>query len=95
MKAELITRMKSVSEDGIIEVTIWRVPQPVAPSTHDFKYSLVYVKNGVRVVGFDNERGKGDHVHLDGAEFPYRFVSLAQLGEDFMAEVAARRERSK
>jgi hypothetical protein len=28
----------------------------------------VYSLNGVRVVGFDNERGKGDHCHLDGGE---------------------------
>jgi len=37
------------------------VPTPVPPTTHGFKYRLVYIVNGVRVVGFDNERGKGDH----------------------------------
>jgi len=44
------------------------------------------------VVGFDNERGKGDHVHLDGTEVPYAFTSVEQLIEDFIAAVAARRE---
>lgn len=59
---------------------------------HNYKYSAVYVRDGIRVVGFDNERGKGDHCHLDGAEMPYTFVSVAQLIEDFIAAVAARRE---
>jgi len=51
----------------------------------------VYVVNGERVVGFDNERGKGDHCHLDGKERPYRFTTVEQLVEDFIAAVAARR----
>lgn len=50
-----------------------------------------YVVDGVRVVGFDNERGKGDHCHLDGMEVPYTFTGVEQLIEDFIAAVAARR----
>jgi hypothetical protein len=92
MKAELVTQFRSDTEDGVIQVTIWKVPEPVPPSEHGFKYRLVYVRNGQRVVGFDNERGKGDHCHLDGKEFPYTFISLEQLGEDFSAEVSKRKE---
>jgi hypothetical protein len=51
----------------------------------------VYVVDGVRMVGFDNERGKGDHCHLDGVEVPYAFTGVDQLIEDFIAAVAARR----
>ena len=37
MKAELITRFKSVAEDGgVMELVIWRVPRPVPPAEHDF-----------------------------------------------------------
>ncbi|ULX56401.1 peptidylprolyl isomerase [Ectothiorhodosinus mongolicus] len=43
-------------------------------------------------MGFDNERGKGDHFHLDGKEYPYQFISVEQLTEDFISAVAARRE---
>jgi predicted transcriptional regulator len=32
-------------------------------------------------VGFDNERGKGDHCHMDGKELPYKFTSVGQLSE--------------
>ena len=92
MKAELITRFKSVAEDGgVTELVVWRVPQPVPPSGHGCKYRAVYAVDGVRVIGFDNERGKGDHCHLDGTEVPYTFVSVEQLVEDFIAAVAARR----
>ena len=34
-------------------------PQPVPPATLGDKYRAAYAA-GVRVVGFDNERGKGD-----------------------------------
>ena len=59
---------------------------------HDYKYRAVYALDGVRVVGFDNERGKGDHCHLDGQDLPYRFSSVEQLVEDFIAAVDARRK---
>jgi len=38
-------------------------------------------------VGFDNERGKGDHFHLNDAEYPYTFIGIDPLIEDFLAEV--------
>ncbi len=84
---------KDVTPAGaILEGVVWKVPAPVPPTEHGYKYSAVYVIDGIRVVGFDNERGKGDHCHLDGVEMPYTFVSVAQLIEDFIAAVAARRE---
>lgn len=88
MKAELITSHKSVDETGgTIHWVIWRVPHSIPPSTHEFKYRLVYVKDGRRIIGFDNERGKGDHMHLGQREFKYSFTTIAQLIEDFIAEV--------
>ncbi|NBQ08437.1 MAG: hypothetical protein EBU47_02900, partial [Betaproteobacteria bacterium] len=67
MSATLVTRFKNINADGsILEVVVWRLPRPLAPSTHPYKYRAVYAVGGVRIVGFDNERGKGDHCHLDG-----------------------------
>ena len=92
MKARFITRIKNITTDGaILDVVIWRVPKPVPPTEHGYKYSAVYFVQGVRVVGFDNERGKGDHCHLDGIEVPYVFQTVEQLIEDFIAAVDARR----
>ncbi len=93
MKAQKITEHKSIEADGsIIQFVIWKVPTPVLPTEHGFKYRLVYIKNGERVVGFDNERGKGDHMHLDGGEYPYQFQTIDQLIEDFLSEVEKRRQ---
>lgn len=93
MAAQLITRFKNITPDGgVIELVVWKVPQPVPPTQHGYKYRAVYALQGVRVVGFDNERGKGDHCHLDGTEVPYVFTSVEQLIEDFIAAVATRRE---
>jgi hypothetical protein len=77
----------------LLELVVWRVAQPVLPSEQGFKYRAAYVVDGVRVVGFDNERGKGDHCHLRGAGKPYHFISVSQLVEDFIAAVDAARSK--
>ncbi|MFO8154469.1 MAG: toxin-antitoxin system TumE family protein [Pseudomonadota bacterium] len=88
MKARLITRYRDVTPEGnLIEMVIWRVPQPLSPCRHDFKYRLAWVVDGVCRIRFDNERGKGDHCHVDGTEWTYRFVDVATVVEDFIAEV--------
>jgi len=89
MKARLIYReRRSLKEGGFIEQVIWQVPQPVPPCTHAYKYRLVYILNGMRVVGYDNERGKGDHKHFGGREYPYTFIGAVQLLDDFLNDVA-------
>lgn len=92
MPAELVTRFKNITPEGdVIELVIWKVPTPVPPTEHGYKYRAVYSVRGIRIVGFDNERGKGDHCHLDGKQHPYAFLNVDQLIEDFIAAVEARR----
>jgi hypothetical protein len=67
------------------------VPQAVPPSAHRFKYRLVYIIDGARVVGYDNERGKGDHRHIAGTETAYRFIDVPTLWADFWADAEAHR----
>ena len=94
--AELIFEGKQVLEDGsIIEMRIWRVPSPVPPSTHTFKYSLFYGRPGELIVLFDNERGKGDHRHIVEVEGAYRFETPEQLIDDFKAAVRAARKEER
>jgi len=89
MKAELIyCERRSLSAHGFIEQVIWKVPEPVPPCAHSYKYRLVYILNGIGVVGYDNERGKGDHVHWGGREHAYTFVNADQLIDDFLNDVA-------
>jgi hypothetical protein len=88
MKAELLLRQRIDYDDGaIVEMVLWRVPTPVAPSIHTLKYSLFYGRPGVRELGYDNERGKGDHRHFRGAETAYAFTGVEQLVADFWSDV--------
>jgi hypothetical protein len=92
MKAQLLFRQRIDYDDGaIVEMVIWRVPAPVPPSGHGLKYSLFYGRPGIREVGYDNERGKGDHRHFRGKETAYAFRSPEQLMDDFWSDVRALR----
>lgn len=93
-KAVLLLHRKRHYDDGAIsELKLWLVPAPVAGSVHRLKCSLFYGYPGGRVVAYDNERGKGDHRHLNGAEEPYRFETLDKLLADFAADAAALRTK--
>lgn len=97
MKATLLIRRRvAFGNHDFAELVVWRVPEPVPPTTHGLKYRLVYIVDGRRVVGFDNERGKGDHRHDGEAEQPYPFSGVEQLVADFLEAVAAwRRDHGK
>ena len=88
MNAQLLVRAKEVRDDGcIVEIVIWRVPEPVAPCTHPYKYRLYFGAPGSCRVRYDNERGKGDHRHTPDGEHGYEFASLDQLLADFQRDV--------
>jgi len=90
-KAEaLFAERRELASGHVIEMRIWRVPEPVPPSTHGLKYSLYFGKPGQRLVGYDNERGKGDHRHYGERQEPYAFTTVEQLVADFLADVRAR-----
>lgn len=87
MRATLLFHDKKRDELGnIMETKIWRVSVN-EHTPHGFKYSLAYVVNGVRVVGYDNEREKGDHRHIAGQELPYHFTTPESLLQDFRADM--------
>ena len=88
MKAMLAFHDKQVLPDGaIVEMKIWQVGAPLRGSTHTLKYSLYYGKDNKRLVGYDNERGKGDHRHTEDGQERYVFTSVEQLIADFLADV--------
>jgi hypothetical protein len=88
MKAELVIRERLIFPDqSLVEMVVWREPTPVSPTKHGFKYRLVYIVNGRCVLGYDNERGKGDHRHFQGTETTYTFASVEQLVADFWSDV--------
>jgi hypothetical protein len=88
MKATLLLRMRiAYAETAFAELVLWRVPQPVAGSTHAFKYRLAYIVDGVRVVRYDNEVGKGDHRHVGEKEYAYDFETPDRLIADFQRDI--------
>jgi hypothetical protein len=42
---------------------------------------------GKRLVGYDNEAGKGDHRHFEGEQAAYNFRTVEKLMADFLADV--------
>jgi hypothetical protein len=90
--AQLLLEQRIDYDDGgIVEMVLWRVPSPVPPTTHGLKYSLFYGYLGVREVGYDNERGKGDHRHFRGVETAYAFTTVERLMTDFWSDVRSLR----
>ena len=86
--AQLLFHIKRTYDDAAVaELKIWLTPQPVPGSAHGLKYSLYYGRGGKRLVGYDNERGKGDHRHYGDREESYAFTSVEQLVADFEADV--------
>jgi hypothetical protein len=88
MKAVLAFHDKQVLPDGaIVEMKIWEVATPVVGSAHKLKYGLFYGANGKRLVGYDNERGKGDHRQIEDRQERYVFKTVELLMADFLADV--------
>lgn len=95
MKARRLFYDKTVLPDGgIVEMVIWQLPTSDPERPHGLKYRLYFGRDGERLVGYDNERGKGDHRHVLGRESRYRFVDVRKLVADFLADVEkARHDR--
>lgn len=88
MEAKLLLRERYLlSEFTFVELVIWKVPLPVRGSNHSFKYRLALIAEGLCVLRYDNEVGKGDHKHLKAKEFSYFFNSVEQLQSDFWSDV--------
>jgi hypothetical protein len=87
MGAIKLFHKKQLYQGGLIEMIIWRLPSADLERPHGLKYRLVYIKRGKRLVGYDNERGKGDHKHLGKQEEVYLFQGVDQLLKDFWKDV--------
>ena len=88
MDAELLFRKRiALLETAFVEMVVWKVPEPVRGSGHGFKYRLALVAEGVCVLRYDNEAGKGDHKHIGEREEAYRFIDLDRLQADFWQDV--------
>ena len=90
MKAEPLIKQRLVIDDNsFAELTLWRVPQSVKGSLHAFKYRLAFVADGICILRYDNEVGKGDHKHIGNVEYTYVFTTPQRLLVDFWNDVDA------
>ena len=88
MKAVRIFYDKTVLPDGaIVQMTIWQLPRSTSERPHGPKYSLFYGGPNGRIVGYDNESGKGDHKHIRDVETRYKFIDAETMVADFLADV--------
>ncbi|MDA3918709.1 MAG: DUF6516 family protein [Deltaproteobacteria bacterium] len=80
----VLSYRRDLSNDDIIQVMVWLLPEPLPGSPHPYKYRLHYQNaDGSDYIRYDNERGKGDHRHIGGTEEPYCFESVKKLVQDF------------
>jgi len=88
-KGRLVLHTKYVDElGGIVEMKAYAVPKTTT-APHGYKYSLVYIFDGQRLVGYDNHERKGDHCHHRTVTRIYTFKSVDRLIDDFLSDVRA------
>jgi hypothetical protein len=94
MPAEsLLNERHVLDEETFVEIVVWRVPSPVKGSRHRLKYRMALVSNGICILRYDNEAGKGDHRHIAGRQEVYVFSDPERLLEDFWSDVENWRKR--
>ena len=88
MRAKLIRHEKVIDELGnTVEIKMWKLPKATKDKPYGYKYSLVYIVDDERIIGYDNAERKEDHRHIGGRVEPYRFVSLRKLAHDFYRDI--------
>jgi len=83
----LIWDFKSSDESGgIIEQKIWAVTK-TSKSPLCYKFSLCYIKDGKRVLCYDNGENKPPHKHCRDKEYPYDFKDIWTMLTDFSIDL--------
>lgn len=86
--AKLIQNQRFDFGDGlIVQIKIWSLPSKTEERPHGLKYSLFFGRKNERIIGYDNEAGKGDHRHYRNHEEAYAFSTMEKLVEDFLNDV--------
>jgi hypothetical protein len=83
----LLNERRILSESAFVEMAVWRLSRPQAGSAHGLKYRLALVVDGLCVLRYDNESGKGDHKHIGDKEMEYVFTTPEALLDDFWKDV--------
>lgn len=84
---EEIIGYKFKKENGdVVQARIIKIPRSIR-FPEGIKYSCVYVRNGKRLIGYDNsegdQQGPNHHKHVKNRIVSYEFVDEWKLLEDF------------
>jgi len=88
---ELMNYRIQLVDNAFASVRILQVEPPVQGSAHRYKYSLAYVVDGRCLLRYDNERGKGDHKHINDREYAITFTSIEALIACFQKNITLMR----
>lgn len=89
MKAiELVRTRVIYAQVAFAELVLWQLSEPLTGCGHRYKYRLAYVVDGVCVLRYDNESGKGDHRHDGERQSAYTFSNPDNLIAAFEADIA-------
>jgi hypothetical protein len=77
-------------------MVLWKLAAPTAEHPRGFKYRLHFgYPFQETLVRYDNEKGKGDHLHTGDLEQPYNFTDVETLVADFLSDIERmRREKA-
>lgn len=84
---ELMNTRIQIANNAFATIRILQVDPAIKGSRHLYKYSLAYVVDGVCVMRYDNERGKGDHKPIADQEYPITFTNIESLIVNFQNDI--------
>lgn len=100
MARKILESNQEYQDGDIFRAIIWNVPK-----SKDFplgvKYAFCYIHQGRRVLGYDNERKKGHHMHLIDLETnkeiqkPIQVEDIEKLLQQFKEQVEEIRKKLK
>jgi len=85
VRATLMFHYKAQQGGLTLEMVLWQLPAKSPDRPHGLKYRLYLGQDGRNLLRYDNESGKGDHLHVGPreAEEAYPFSTMERLLEDF------------
>ena len=84
--SEPVFEHKHKEGEYTVDIKIYKVPKDKF-FPEGFKYTLVLIKSGKRIIGYDNHERRGHHIHRGKREFVYKFVDEWKLISDFQSDI--------
>ena len=81
---KIILYHSTTDEEAIAELKVFQVPISIHyPEGLKYSLFLVFKDSGKLIIGVDNHKPKGPHLHIGNNESVYIFRSMDELVDDF------------